>query len=298
MKQTIGAVLREAAQALHMAGFDEAPRRARRLVAAALRLSPAEVFGYPERILGIPERERIANMLCRMIAHEPLSRIEGRREFWGLEFGLSADVLDPRPETEIVVEAVLAHFADRDRRLRLLDLGTGSGCLLLALLSEFRCSSGVGVDLRPGAIATARANAAHLGLAGRASFVVGDWGAAIGGQFEAIVANPPYIATAAIPQLPPEVREYDPRVALDGGSDGLVAHRAIAADLPRLLALDGLFAAEIGAGQSRGVAAILQDRGLAIDAVMSDLAGFPRCIVATKPAVQRAKKVGMACAVV
>jgi len=277
---TIGAALDEAAAALTAGKFDEPRRRARRLVAAVLGLSPAEVFAYPERPVGDREAERIAALLQRTLAHEPLSRVFGTREFWGLEFRLSADAFDPRPETETLVEAVLALLPERKRNYRILDLGTGSGCLLLALLSELPAATGVGVERAPGAAATAYANAAALGFAGRAGFVVGDWAASIGARFDAIVANPPYIATAAIATLPPEVREFDPHRALDGGTDGLDAYRTIAADLPRLLMPGGIFAAELGAGQHRDVAAILAAQGLDIAAFTDDLAGITRCIVA------------------
>jgi release factor glutamine methyltransferase len=281
LSETVGAAIEHAATALAAAGFGEARRRARRLVSAALRLSAAEVFAHPERIVIALETERIGDMLDRIIAHEPLSRIEGSREFWGLEFLLSADALDPRPETETIVETVLARLADRDRPYRFLDLGTGSGCLLLALLSEYRHACGVGIDIAPGAAAMARENARRLGLGARAWFAAGDWGAAIAAQFDAVVANPPYIPTGAIAGLPPEVRDYDPHTALDGGKDGLSCYRAIAADLPRLLAPSGLFAAEIGDRQSAAVAAILADAGLCVEIVSPDLAGIPRCLVAS-----------------
>jgi len=277
---TIGSAIADAAASLAAGKFDEPRRRARRLVAAALGLAPAEVFAYPERPVGEREAERIAALLQRTLAHEPLSRVFGTREFWGLEFRLSADAFDPRPETETVVEAVLARLPERGRDYRILDLGTGSGCLLLALLSEFPAATGIGVERMPGAAATAHANAAALGFAGRARFVVGDWAASITGRFDAIVANPPYIATATIATLPPEVRDFDPHRALDGGADGLDAYRAIAADLPRLLMPGGIFAAELGAGQHRDVAAILAGQGLDIATFADDLAGITRCILA------------------
>ncbi len=277
---TIASIIAEAAAMLAASGFDEPRRRARRVVAAALDLSASEVFAHAERTLADGERNRVAALLARIAAHEPLSRALGRREFWGLEFALSADAFDPRPETETVVEAVLARLAERRRDYRILDLGTGSGCLLLALLSELPAATGVGVDLAPGAAKTAAANAATLGLVDRAVIVVGNWAEAIAGRFDAIVANPPYIATAAIAQLPREVREHDPRRALDGGPDGLDPYRAIAADLPRLLAPGGVFAAELGAGQDAAVAEILGRHGLCVEALIGDLAGIPRCIVA------------------
>jgi release factor glutamine methyltransferase len=282
VKRTIGAAIDDAAAALQAAGLDDVRRRARRLIAVALRLSPAEVFARPERILVGAECGRIDDTLRRLVAQEPLSRIDGRREFWGLEFLLSSDALDPRPETETVVEAVLMRRSDRDLPHRILDLGTGSGCLLLALLAEFRCAYGVGIDIVPGAIATARENARRLDLGVRSGFAVGDWGAAIAGEFDVIVANPPYIATGAIAALPAEVRVYDPLTALDGGADGLAAYRVIAADVPRLLRPEGLFAVEIGVDQDAAVAAILAGAGLRIDAVTTDLSGIPRCIIVVR----------------
>jgi release factor glutamine methyltransferase len=277
---TVGVALDTAAAALGAAGFDEPRRRARRLLAAALERSPAEMFAHPEHALTASDAARVAAMLDRMTRHEPLSRIVGKREFWGLEFGLSADTLDPRPESETVVEAVLARLPERTGAYRFLDLGTGTGCLLLALLSEFPRASGVGVDVAAGAARTARRNARLLGLGDRARFMVGDWARAVAGRFDAVIANPPYIPTPAIAELPPEVRDYDPRPALDGGADGLLAYRAIAADLPRLLPPGGLFAAEIGMGQADSVGSILARNGLAIDALAPDLAGTVRCVVA------------------
>ena len=279
---TIGSVLDEAAAALAGAGFDEARRRGRRLLAAALPLSPAEIFAHPETALTTAQDARVAQMLTRMIAREPLSRIIGRREFWGLDFALSADTLDPRPESETLVEAVLARLPDRTSAYQFLDLGTGSGCLLLALLSEFPLAIGVGIDVAAGAARTARRNARLLGLAGRARFAVGDWAEALAGEFDAVVANPPYIATAAIPDLPREVRDYDPKRALDGGQDGFAAYRAIAADLFPLLRPGGLFAAEIGIGQAEAVAAILSENGLVIDGFAGDLGGVIRCVLARR----------------
>ncbi len=279
---TIGSALAAATAALAAAEFDEPRRHARRLLAAALRRSAAELFAHPETALTTAQEARVAEMLGRMIAREPLSRIIGKREFWGLEFALSPDTLDPRPDSESVVEAVLSRLPDRTGPYRFLDLGTGTGCLLLALLSEFPQAIGVGIDAAAGAVSTARRNAERLGLGGRALFAVGDWAASIAGRFDAVVANPPYIPTPAIPELPPEVRDYDPQRALDGGPDGLAAYRAIAAALPRLLALGGLFVGEIGAGQADCVAAILAQNSLAIEGFVPDLAGIIRCVVARR----------------
>jgi len=279
---TIGSALDTAAAAFGAAGFDEPRRRARRLLATALGLAAAEIFSRPERPLATAEEARVAALLQRLLAHEPLSRVLGRREFWGLEFTLSADTLDPRPDSETIVEAVLVRLPDRERPYRFLDLGTGTGCLLLAILAEYRRATGIGVDVAAGAVRTARRNAEHLGVARRASFAVADWARAVQGEFDAVVANPPYIATPAIPALPIEVRRYDPQRALDGGADGLAAYRAIAADLPRLLVPGGFFAAEIGTGQADAVAAILAQAGLRVDGQVRDLAGIVRVLVARR----------------
>lgn len=280
--ETIGSTLGAVAAALEAAGFDEARRRARRLVAAALGLSASDVFARLDRMITEEEDERVAEFLARVVAHEPLSRILGMREFWGLEFMLSTDTLDPRPESETVIEAALARLPDRARAYRILDLGTGSGCLLLALLSELPAASGIGVDAAPGAVDMARRNAMRLGLAARAEFAVGDWAKSLTETFDVVVANPPYIAAADILGLPPEVRDFDPRRALDGGFDGLDAYRAIAAELPRLLGPGGVFAGEFGQGREAAVAELIVANGLTVGCVIPDLAGIPRCVVAQR----------------
>lgn len=292
---TLGSLLAEVAATLSRAGFEEPRRMARRLVAPPLNLTPAELVGHPERALDLHQVNRVRQTLGRMVESEPLSRILGHREFWGLEFALSANTLDPRPETETVVEAVLRRVPDREAALRLLDLGMGTGCILLALLSELPAAGGYGVDFAVGAAMTAVCNAEALGLAGRAHFLVGDWGTAVSGRFDIIVANPPYIATAALAYLPREVALYDPPRALDGGLDGLRAYRALAADLGRLLAPGAVFVCEIGLGQASAVAAILQARGLTLEGCEHDLAGIPRCVIARAGASAPQKSVGMRC---
>ena len=282
--ETIGSTIGTVAASLAQTGFDEPRRRARRVVAAALGLSPSEVFAELDRMIPAADVERVAMLLARVVAHEPISRILGVREFWGLEFVLSADTLDPRPESETLVEAVLARLPEHGRPYEILDLGTGSGCLLLALLSELPAARGVGIDRALGAARAARGNAGRLGLAARANFLVADWAAALDGRFDVVVANPPYIPGREIEALPREVRDFDPHLALDGGADGLDAYRAIAARLRSLLKPGGLFAGEIGYGQQDRVAALIGGGGLAVDAIAPDLAGIPRCIVAWRPA--------------
>jgi release factor glutamine methyltransferase len=286
---TLGSLLAEVTTALSRAGLDDARRRARRAVAAVLDIPPVEILAHPERVLDDQQVDSVRLAFDRLLGREPLSRIVGRREFWGLEFMLSADTLDPRPETETIVEAVLRRFPDRSAPLRLLDLGTGTGCILLALLAEFPNASGFGVDLSAGATTTARRNASSLGLVGHSHFFIGDWGTAISGKFDAIVANPPYIPTDRLAQLPPEVRLYDPRVALDGGRDGLDSYRALATDVGNLLGPQGIFIAEIGSSQAPAVTAILRARGLIIEGLERDLAGICRCVVARAGAPQQEK---------
>jgi release factor glutamine methyltransferase len=278
MPETLGSILDEVAAALLAGGCGEARRHARWLITAALGVGSAELLARPQREIAAPQSQHIRRLLWRVLSREPVSRVLGRREFWGIEFALSADTLDPRPESEAVAEAVLRRIPRRYAPLRILDLGTGTGCLLLSLLAEFPAAIGIGVDVAAGAAATARMNAAALGFVSRTMFLVGDWGRALSGRFAVVVANPPYIVRSALAGLPQEVQGYDPRRALDGGADGLAAHRRIATDLPRLLTSDGIFATEIGVGQADAVAAMLRDVGLAVE-VEHDLAGNIRCVV-------------------
>jgi release factor glutamine methyltransferase len=278
--ETLGSFLAEASAALSAAGFGEPRRHARRLVASVLAISQADLFGHPDRALEDEEIRLIRVTLGRVIDREPLSRIIGRREFWGLDFSLSAETLDPRPETETVVEAVLRRNSEHHAPLRMLDLGTGTGCILLALLHEFPTATGIGVDIAEGAVARASRNAAALGLADRALFFVGNWGTALSGRFNVIVANPPYIASGALAFLPREVVHYDPPRALDGGQDGLRAYRAIAADLAALLTCNGVFVTEVGVNQADAAAAVLRANGLMFDGIEEDLAGIARCVIA------------------
>jgi release factor glutamine methyltransferase len=278
--ETRDTLVAEVAVALSAAGFEEPRRHACRLVASALAISRADLFGNPDRAVDEQQISRIRVMLGRMVAREPLSRILGTREFWGLEFALSAETFDPRPETETVVDVVLRRNPNRCAPLRFLDLGTGTGCLLLALLGEFPAAIGVGIDIAEGAVSTATCNALALGFANRALFVVGDWGAAVSAKFNAVVANPPYIPSGDLWLLPREVACHDPWRALDGGEDGLMAYRAIATHLPRLLASNGIFVTEVGVDQADAVGAVMRNNGLALDGIEKDLAGISRCVIA------------------
>jgi release factor glutamine methyltransferase len=274
----VGAILNASIDRLAAAGIDNAPREARLLLNLALGLT-SNALVPPDRVLTADESARVAALVARRAAHEPYSRIAGQREFWSLPFLLSPATLDPRPDSETVVEAALARIVDRAAPLAVLDFGTGTGALLLALLSELPSATGLGVDRAPKAVATARRNAAALGLAGRARFACGNWGQALDGQWDVIVANPPYISSQQLASLAPEVRGYDPPLALDGGPDGLQAYRELAPDLARLLSFSGFAVCEIGMGQGPAVAAIMAASGLTQIEARTDLAGINRCLV-------------------
>lgn len=247
----------------------------------ALGAGAAEID--PPAALDAATRMRLDGYARRRLAGEPVWRILGEREFWGLPFRLSPATLEPRPDSETVVEAALAAFANRlDETIAILDLGTGTGCLLIALLSEFRRARGLGVDLSMEACATARANAALNGVADRVAILQGDWAQGLSERFDLVVSNPPYIAAAEIATLPSGVREHDPHLALDGGEDGLTCYRALAAALPGLLAPSGVAILEIGAGQQRDVAAIMTTAGLDALGSRRDLGGHERALLFTR----------------
>ena len=267
---TVGAVADAAIRRFEAAGIANPKLDARLLLAACLGTDAS----LSEETLG-----RFEPMLARRIAGEPVSRILGLREFWSLDFAVSPATLDPRPDSETVIEAALARVADRQIALRIADLGTGTGCLLLALLSELPKASGVGVDIAAPAVRVAAANAQRLGLGARASFIVGDWGAGLVREFDCVLSNPPYIPSAEIADLPPEVR-CDPRVALDGGRDGLDGIRAAARWAAQLLKPGGLTFIEVGTGQAQAAADIVNSAGLQFLAMDEDLAGHPRVVVA------------------
>jgi release factor glutamine methyltransferase len=277
---TVAAARRMLSRRFAGAGLDSPDLDARVLVGHALGLDQA-ALAAAERVLTAHEAAAIAALAARRLAREPVARIVGHKEFWGLRIGVSAATLVPRPETETVVEAALAALDAERRRgdaLRIADLGTGSGALLLALLSELPHGFGVGTDVSFAALALARHNAAGAGLAARAAFVACDFGAALAGGFDLVVSNPPYLRSHEIAALMPEVRDYDPRVALDGGPDGLAGYRALAADAERLLGRGGHLVVELGLGAARDVAALFCAAGLTAAQPRADLAGVARAL--------------------
>jgi release factor glutamine methyltransferase len=276
---TVKAALARGARVLAAAGIAEARREARLLLGAALGLSPAEILTRQDAMLDETAARRFDGYLLRRAGREPAARILGRREFWSLSFALSPATLDPRPDSETLIEAVLEALPQRERPWRFLDLGTGTGCLLLALLSEYPDASGLGVERDPAAADVARGNAAALGMDGRARVAVGDWGEGVAPAWDAIVVNPPYIPSGEIAGLMPEVKHFEPRLALDGGADGLQAYRDVAPQLAPLLARQGIAAIELGLGQAVPVSRIMAAAGLAIRGLRHDLRGVARCLL-------------------
>ncbi|MGH7080701.1 MAG: peptide chain release factor N(5)-glutamine methyltransferase [Acetobacteraceae bacterium] len=267
---------------LRAAGVEAAEREARLLLAHALG-GPADA----PVARNAPVPAEFAALVERRARREPLAFILGRREFWSLTLAVSPATLIPRPESETLIEAALAAFPERRKVRRILDLGTGTGALLLALLSEFPEAFGVGVDRVAAAAALAAGNARALGFAGRAAFLIGNWAGAIGGRFELIVANPPYIERGTIGGLMPEVALYEPPSALDGGPDGFRAYRRIFPDLPRLLTLGGAGIVEIGEGAAPAVSGLARRAGLAVAEVRADLSGIPRALRIEAPATKK-----------
>lgn len=275
---TLAEALCAATRRLRAADIDAPRAEARLLLRAATGLSPEALVVERDRRLDPAAFARFEALVARRAAREPMAYLLGEREFWSLPVLVAPGVLVPRPETETLVEAALACVQDRTAPLRILDLGTGSGCLLLALLHELPNARGLGVDRSERALALAAENARRLGLARRAFFVAGDWGRALSGTFELVVANPPYVASDELADLAPEVARHEPRLALDGGPDGLSAYRALLPDLVRLLAPGGVACLEIGKGQAPTLRALFEAAGFAV-ATRPDLAGIPRCLV-------------------
>jgi release factor glutamine methyltransferase len=265
-----------------IAGIENPAREARVSLCAASGISPVALIVEPREPLG-SAAWKVQEVAARRATGEPLSRIVGKREFWGLSFAITPHVLDPRPETETIVEAALSILSDRrEDQLNILDLGVGSGALLCALLTEFGAARGIGVDISADAAEVAQGNLQACGLSLRAEIRVGDWTSGLEGRFDLIVSNPPYIPTADIARLPREVRDFDPWLALDGGIDGLVAYRRILTESRRILAPSGSLLMELGMGQATGVTAIANQCGFTDLRTYEDLAGANR-VVAIRP---------------
>ena len=271
-------VLGRLRRALAGAGIETAALDARLLLRHALCIDAAALIARPDEPVEAGQGEALAALAARRLAHEPMARILGEREFWGLPFVLSPDTLVPRPDTETVVAAALELFPGSGETFRIADFGTGSGCILVALLVERPNASGLGIDRTPGALGTARRNARLNGVGERAWFLAANWADSLKGTFDLIVSNPPYIATRVVDTLDRDVREHDPHLALDGGPDGLDAYRALVGDAARLLSPDGRMVLEIGYDQAAAVSNLATASGLEILFLRHDLGGNPRCI--------------------
>jgi len=257
----------------------QAKAEARVLLLAATQMSRAQMITQSDRTISTTEAELLSGWMMRRLAGEPVTRITGRRDFWTLDLHVTPDVLDPRADTEVIVETALDLLGPRrTQTLRILDLGTGTGTLLLALLSECPLATGIGIDLSPAACAVAQGNAQRNGLAARASFQQAHWADALNETFDLVVSNPPYIESATIAGLDMEVREHDPMLALDGGPDGLTAYRAIIKDVARILHPTGLCVLELGIGQAGAVTALAEAEGLTQKALRRDLGGVERAL--------------------
>jgi len=278
--------LKHLGEVFRSVGIETAQRDARLLLLHAAGINHMDLLRAPRDILGEEGARLLSEQGKERIKRVPVARILGEWEFWSLPFTLVAESLIPRPDSETVVSAALIALKDRRHQsegLRILDLGTGSGCLLIALLHELPGATGLGVDIAPQAVEIAQRNAQRNHVAERACFIEADWGAGVTGPFDLIISNPPYIADPIIDTLEPEVRHHDPRRALSGGHDGLQAYHAIAEALPMLLAPQGIVALEIGSDQAETVPAIYRKKGYEIEGPYADFGARPRAIILRRP---------------
>jgi len=273
-------IIRLSEKRLAHTGVESPGLDARILTAHALGLNRAQLTLQEERVLDLLETKKIDSFMARREKREPVSRIIGEREFWGLPFALNEATLDPRPDSETLVSAALSKSWKTKPNIRILDLGTGTGCLLLSLLYEMPAATGIGIDKSEKAVEQAHANSVRLGLSSRAVFRAGDWFEGINEKFDLIVCNPPYIARLDILFLAPEVREYDPPIALDGGIDGLEFYRLLIPWLPRFLQPWGMAVFECGWGQAEAVCEMFKNSGFSDIEIFKDLAGVDRCATA------------------
>lgn len=279
---TVAGALREATAVLTSAGIDNSSLDARLLLGSTLGVEQAELILRPERRLDQAERLHFDGLIARRLSHEPVSRILGQREFYGRLFRITPDTLDPRPDSETLIDAVLEIVdagGGRQCPLRIIDIGTGTGCLLLTLLAELPAATGVGIDTSDAAVAVAKMNAGCLGLEGRSEFLEQAASEACD-TFDIVVSNPPYIPSGDIAALAKDVRDFDPRVALDGGADGLDIYRQVAQRLGVLITQGWAFL-EVGAGQAQDVSRLLDDallQRIKARRVWRDLGGHERCV--------------------
>lgn len=283
MSATLVSLWTDIRKRFEAAGIDSPVIDARLLLETGAGVARIEIITDPRRALTQTQVDAVEALVARRLKREPVAHIVGHKAFWTLDLRVSRDVLIPRPETELLVEAALEMIAP-DAKARVLDLGVGSGAILLAVLNDRPNATGVGVDASEPALAVARTNAEALQLSNRIELLHGDWCAGLDESFDLVLSNPPYIPTADIEGLQPEVAQHEPRMALDGGPDGLGAYRTIIAQLPKVLRPGGGFALEVGAGQADAVAALAAAAGLNILPHKADLAGIDRVVLGKRPA--------------
>ncbi len=276
-RPTFGEVTIRGAERLENVGITTARLDARLIVARSLGGNIANLIAASRDPVPLDQLEKVEAAITRREQREPLAQILGEKEFWSLAFTVTQAVLTPRPDSETLIEAICRSAASLPKA-SILDMGTGSGCLLLALLSELPESHGIGIDISEDAIAVAQKNALQLGLANRSLFCVSDWAAPLTGEFDIIVSNPPYIATDSLADLEPEVTAFEPVSALDGGYDGLDAYRTLLPQARRLMKPDGRLILEFGSGQAKSVSALAETEGLMTKEVDLDLAEIERCV--------------------
>ncbi|MBS0385881.1 MAG: peptide chain release factor N(5)-glutamine methyltransferase [Proteobacteria bacterium] len=278
MSETLVSVWQAARDRLIAAGVDSPVLDARLLLEAGAGVARLDIVTDPRRLLSAEQAAAVHALVDRRVAREPVSHIVGKKAFWTLDLNVSRAVLTPRPETEFLVEEALKALAPTSPA-RILDLGVGSGAVLLAVLAERDLASGIGLDISADALDVARGNAETLNLGNRAEFRLGDWSTLFAEQFDLVVSNPPYVPSADIDNLAPEVSKHEPRIALDGGPDGLDAYRAIVARLHDWVKPRGSFAFEVGKGQAAIVEALVTAAGYEVLAASVDFAGVPRVVV-------------------
>lgn len=289
MSQTLVKAWKSAGERLKAAGIEQPAIDARLILEAAAEVSRTDILTDPYRELTDEQARTLEGYLSRRERREPVSHIVGRKGFWKIMLNVTRDVLTPRPDTETVVEVALSAFPDPAQPVSILDLGVGSGAILLAILAERPAARGLGVDISDEALAVARENAANLDLNTRCALLRGDWTAGLADtNFDLVVANPPYIPSADIEGLEPEVRDHEPRLALDGGPDGLDAYRFLAPEILRVLKPAGVFAVEIGYDQAAAVSALFRDAGALNVQTVRDLGDRDRVVTGVKNALEMA----------
>ena len=280
MSTTVGTFLTALTARFSQAGIDNPRLDARILVGHVVGIDPSMLFARSDMAIDDDQYERIAAFAQRRLAHEPVARIVGAREFWSMSFDVTPDVLDPRADTETLVAAILALRPSFSGSVRILDLGTGTGCILLAILSAWPEATGTGIDISPNAVDVATKNAARLGFSNRTAFRQGNWCEGLTESFDIVVSNPPYISTEDFSHLQPDVKNFDLPTALKGGADGLDAYRALLPGARKALKSGGKIGLEFGAGQEKAVTELAQENSFRCAVEYRDLAGIVRCVIA------------------